>query len=67
MPEELINGMSRDDIRRWALGAQRTHDPKFQKNGYNRCEHCHYTSHPCDVYELATTVLCLMDEGRTDQ
>jgi cytochrome c peroxidase len=57
---------SRDDLRRYALGAQRLHDPKLQANGYNRCEHCHYTSHPCDVYELASAVLWLIDEGQDD-
>lgn len=55
---------SRDDLRRFALGAQRMHDPKVQGHGYNRCEHCHYTTHPCDTYDLATAVLWLLDEGR---
>jgi hypothetical protein len=58
---------SDDDIRRYALDCQRQHDPDQQEgNGYARCMHCHYTRHPCDVYDLATTVLMLMDRGRTD-
>lgn len=57
---------SRDDLRRYAIYAQRQHNPAFQKNGYDRCEHCHYTRHPCDVYDLATAVLWLLDDGRTD-
>lgn len=55
---------TRDDMRRTAIHAQRQHDPAFQQNGYNRCEHCHYTRHPCEVYDLATMVLFLLDEGR---
>ena len=33
------------------------HDPSKQDHGYDRCEHCHYTSHPCDVYDLASWVI----------
>lgn len=51
-----------DDLRRYALDLQRVHDPAQQEgNGYERCEHCHYTRHPCEVYELATIVLALID------
>ena len=58
---------SDDDIRRYALYSQRQHDPDRQRgNSYARCMHCHYTRHPCDVYDLATTVLMLLDRGRTD-
>ena len=39
-----------------------THDPTAQANGYNRCEHCHYTRHPCDAYEMADAVLRLLEE-----
>lgn len=59
--------IDRDEMRRVAAFAQRQHDPKFQRNGYDRCEHCHYTRHPCDVYDLATMVLTLLDEGRTGE
>ena len=57
---------SRDDLRRYALDEQRMHDPVKQAHGYDRCEYCHYTRHPCSVHDLATAVLWLMDEGRTD-
>jgi hypothetical protein len=58
---------SRDDLRRFALDCQRQHDPQHQpQNGYLRCALCSYTRHPCDVYDLATSVLWLLDEGRTD-
>lgn len=32
-----------------------------EDNGYERCAHCHYTRHPCSVYDLATMVLSLLD------
>jgi hypothetical protein len=55
-----------DQLRRYALDEQRLHNPKNQGHNYERCEHCHYTRHPCDVYELASCVLFLLDRGRTD-
>lgn len=59
---------SRDDLRRYALVTQRQHTPENQGKDHwpNRCALCHYTSHPCDVYDLATAVLWLLDDGRTD-
>jgi hypothetical protein len=59
---------SRDDLRRFALHAQRMHDPTQQGDDAwpGRCAHCHYTHHPCDTYDLATAVLYLLDDGRTD-
>jgi len=56
--------LDRDALRREALDAQMRHDPTAQQNGYQRCELCHYTRHPCEVYDLATTVLALLDEGQ---
>jgi hypothetical protein len=44
-----------------AEGVRETHDPKRQGHGYNRCEHCHYTSHPCDAYDMADAVVRLLD------
>ena len=62
-----VIGLSDDDLRRYALDAQAQHDPSKQDdNPYERCAHCHYTRHPCDVYDLATAVLQLLDRGRTD-
>jgi hypothetical protein len=65
---EPVPGYDNDDeLRRYALDEQRLHDPANQDgNNYERCEHCHYTRHPCDVHELATAVLFLLDRGRTD-
>ena len=57
---------SRDDLRRQALQEQFLHDPSKQGHGYDRCEHCHYTRHPCSVHDLAAAVLWLLDDGRTD-
>lgn len=55
-----------DDLRRDMLHVQRAHDPANQDHNYERCELCHYTRHPCESYDLATTVLYLLDRGRTD-
>ena len=63
--EELV--LSRDDLRREALSVQKAHDPDQQPdNGYMRCALCHYTRHPCDAYDMATTVLMLLDEGQSE-
>lgn len=65
-PDETPLG-TRDDLRRFALDCQQQHDPAQQEdNPYDRCALCHFTRHPCDVYDLATAVLWLLDEGRTD-
>ena len=59
-----INGVewSPDDMRRFATESRDRHDPAKQEgNGYERCDQCHYTRHPCDVHDLATMVLALID------
>lgn len=61
-----------DELRSEALAIRRMHDPEQQEledRGSawpGRCMHCHYSSHPCEVYDLASTVLMLLDRGRTD-
>ena len=55
-----------DDLRRFAQDELDRHTPAKQEgNGYNRCELCHYTRHPCDVYDLAAAVLRLLEETET--
>ena len=54
--------MSTDELRQFATFARSQHDPAQQAdNPYQRCSLCHYTRHPCDVYELADAVLRLLD------
>ena len=54
--------MTDEQLRLDAEGERDLHDPANQVgNGYERCEHCHYTRHPCTVYDLATTILELLD------
>jgi hypothetical protein len=51
-----------DEVRQYAESERDIHDPAQQEdNGYERCAHCHYTRHPCSVYDLATIVLALLD------
>lgn len=51
-----------EEMRSYATGLRDQHTPANQEgNGYDRCEHCHYTRHPCDVYDLASMVLALTD------
>ena len=51
-----------DELRQFALEEARLHDPAQQDdNPYDRCAHCHYTRHPCSVFELAQIVLALLD------
>jgi hypothetical protein len=65
--EPPIIGLTDDQLRRYALDTQAMHDPAKQEgHNYERCEHCHYTRHPCDAYDLATAVLQLLDRGRPD-
>jgi hypothetical protein len=49
------------ELRAWALDVQMLHDPAEQGHGYQRCEHCAFVRHPCDVHELASAVLGLLD------
>jgi hypothetical protein len=61
----LGNDWTDDEMRRYALESCKLHDPEQQEdNGYDRCMHCHYTRHPCDVFELAQMVLALIDRDR---
>ena len=51
-----------DDLRVFAQEELASHTPANQENnGYERCALCHYTRHPCDVYDLAAAVLRLLD------
>ena len=64
---EFIRGWdTADELRRYVLQEQILHDPSKQGHGYDRCEHCHYTRHPCTTYDLATAVLQLLDRGAPD-
>jgi hypothetical protein len=56
-----VLGMTDDELRNYAVQEQILHDPSKQGHGYDRCEHCHYTRHPCSTYDLATAVLQLLD------
>jgi hypothetical protein len=59
---EWIIGLTRDELRAYALDEQRLHDPHNQAdNPYERCALCHYTHHPCEVHDLATAVLTLLN------
>ena len=63
-----VIGLTDDELRRYALETQLLHDPSRQENNpYGRCALCHYTRHPCEVYELATAVLQLLDRGAPDE
>lgn len=63
----IINGTNWpvDDIRKFATDTRDRHDPAHQEgNGYERCALCHYTRHPCDVNDLASMVLALLDHPK---
>jgi len=57
--------MTDEDARGFALGMLNEHDPAQQvDNPYkNRCEICHFTRHPCDVYELAKVTIALLERA----
>jgi hypothetical protein len=50
-----------EEMRQYAEGERDLHDPANQDHGYDRCEYCHYTRHPCSVNDLASMVLALLD------
>jgi len=51
-----------EQLREFAQAMLTSHDPANQEdNGYERCALCHFTRHPCDVYDLAAAVLRLLD------
>ena len=60
----IVNGTewTDDEMREYVEQERVLHDPAQQEgNGYDRCEHCHYTRHPCSVHDLASMVLGLLD------
>lgn len=62
----IVNGVewSDGDMASFAESERVLHDPARQEgNGYERCELCHFTRHPCDVHDLASMVLGLLDRG----
>lgn len=58
----MIIGMTEDELRLYAVSLQNLHDAAQQTHGYDRCEHCDYTRHPCDTFEMATAVLELLTQ-----
>lgn len=56
-----------DELRQYAESVRETHNAERQEIGrkYDRCEHCGFTRHPCEVYEMAGSVIALL--GRLDQ
>ena len=51
-------------MREFAEFTRNLHDPEKQQGQGQwpeRCAHCHYTRHPCDVFDLASMVLALLD------
>ena len=54
--------MSDEELREWATALIDAHTPAKQEgNPYERCALCHYTHHPCDVWDLAAWVVTLLD------
>lgn len=37
------------------------HSPENQTHGYDRCELCNFTRHPCDMYDAADLILKLVE------
>lgn len=60
----MTDPLDLDAIEREWSGTKDLHDPDKQDHGYDRCEHCHYTSHPCEVFDLCETVEALIAELR---
>lgn len=65
--------ISADQIRHLALQLRAEHDGRTQGSvlasidPHPRCSVCHYTRHPCAVFELADDVLTYIDRDRTGE
>lgn len=56
---------SPEQLEEYARSVLDHHDPEQQdSNGYERCAECHYTRHPCEVFEMASAVLTLLATER---
>lgn len=81
--EEALDALSEESTamdlagaREWAGQMMLAHHPDHQSHGYDRCELCHFTHHPCDVFDLAayvwrlsrrdSTAVARSPEGGTD-
>jgi hypothetical protein len=54
--------MGDEELRLFAQHTMDLHTPEKQHHGYEgRCGECHFTRHPCDVFDLAAAVLRLLD------
>jgi len=51
----------RAELRTFARSIVRDHDPANQDHKYDRCALCGFVRHPCETYELADSVLELLD------
>lgn len=50
------------ELREHATAVMDAHDPSKQEgNSYERCALCSYTRHPCDTYDLAASVVALLN------
>lgn len=49
-------------LREEAVATMHAHDPAQQAHGYERCEICHFTWHPCDAYWLAESLVQMIDD-----
>lgn len=58
--------MTDPELATWAAGLLWDHNPVNQDHNYQRCELCGFVRHPCDVHELAGTVLHLLDRKGSD-
>ena len=49
------------ELRDFAQATRDFHDPAMQEHAYARCERCGFTRHPCDTYDLADSVITLLN------
>lgn len=50
-------------LREYATNVRDAHDATKQDHGYERCELCGYTRHPCETFDMASAVLVLLDKA----
>ena len=65
--------ISRDYLRRLGLQLRSEHDGRTQASvlasidPHPRCSVCHYTRHPCAIFEFTDAVLTALDQGAPDE
>ena len=57
----MADTLNDNELRAFALSVKDAHDPAHQSHNYERCALCGFTRHPCYTFDLAESVVTLLD------